>query len=112
MSDSRQKAALTGLQWTLGVVIMIEAVLFVLPSAREGFARTHMPDIVRQVLGWGEIVGCILLLIPRTTVRGAWGLVGIFALAIVIHLLHGILNVGNLVIYTSAAWAIATGKAA
>ena len=112
MSDSRQKAALTGLQWTLGVVIMIEAVLFVLPSAREGFARTHMPDIVRQVLGWGEIVGCILLLIPRTTVRGAWGLVGIFALAIVIHLLHGILNVGNLVIYTGAAWAIATGKAA
>jgi hypothetical protein len=31
-------------------------------------------------------------------------------LAIAIHLLHGIFNVGNLVIYAAAAWAIASGK--
>ena len=93
-------------------MILIEAVLFVMPSARHDFAKTHMPDIVRQVLGWGEIIGAVLLLIPRTAVRGGWFLVGIFVLAIVVHLLHGMYNVGNLVIYTAAAWAVASGKAA
>ena len=57
MSEQRIKTAITGLQWTLGIVILIEAVLFVMPEARHDFARTHMPDILRQVLGWGEIVG-------------------------------------------------------
>lgn len=112
MTEPRMKTALTGLQWTLGLVILVEAILFVTPGASHDFANTHMPDAVRLVLGWGEIAGCILLLIPRTAVRGAWVLVAVFALAIVIHLLHGMLNVGNLVIYTAVAWAIATGKAA
>jgi hypothetical protein len=112
MTEQRMKTALTGLQWTLGLVILIEAVLFVMPSAGHDFARTHMPDFVRQVLGWGEIIGAVLLLIPRTAVRGGWFLVVIFVLAIIIHLLHGTYNVGSLVIYTGAAWAVATSKGA
>lgn len=110
MTEPRTKAALTGLRWTLGVVILIEAILFVLPGARHEFARTHMPDVLRQLLGWSEIVGCILLLIPRTAVRGAWLLIGVFGLAIAVHLLHGMFNVGDLAIYTAAAWASAVGS--
>ena len=110
MTEHRMKCALTGLQWTLGIVILIEAVLFLMPSARHGFARTHVPDILRQVLGWGEIIGAALLLIPRTAVRGAWVLAGIFVLAIIVHLLHGMFNVGSLAVYTAAACAIAIGK--
>jgi hypothetical protein len=110
MADQRSKIALTGLQWTLGVVILIEAVLFLLPSAAHDFARTHMPNAVRLILGFGEIAGSVLLLIPRTEIRGGWVLVAVFVLAIVIHLLHGTYNVGNLVIYAAAAWAIAVGK--
>ncbi len=110
MSAAGTKTALTILQWTLGVVILIEAVLFVLPSAAHEFARTHMPGFVRLVLGWGEIVGCILLLIPKTAVRGAWMLVAVFIMAILIHLLHGAYNIGNLVIYAAAALAVAVGK--
>jgi uncharacterized membrane protein YphA (DoxX/SURF4 family) len=112
MTEQRMKTALAGLQWTLGLVILIEAILFVMPSAGHDFARTHMPDILRQALGWGEIIGAILLLIPRITVCGGWVLVGIFVLAIVIHLLHGMFNVGDLAIYTAAAWAVATGRTA
>lgn len=111
MNEHRMKCALTGLQWTLGLVILIEAVLFLMPSARHDFARTHMPDILRQVLGWGEIIGAVLLLIPRTAVRGAWMLAGIFVLAIVVHLLHGMFNVGSLAVYTAAALVIAESKA-
>jgi hypothetical protein len=110
MADQRSKIALTGLQWTLGVVILIESVLFLLPSAGRDFARTHMPNFVRLILGFGEIAGSVLLLIPRTAIRGGWVLVAVFALAIVIHLLHGMYNIGSLTIYAAAAWAIAVGK--
>ncbi len=112
MTEQRMKTALSGLQWTLGLVILIEAVLFVMPGARHDFARTHMPDIVRQALGWGEIIGAVLMLIPKTAVRGAWILLGVLVLAIGVHLLHGTFNVGSLVIYTAAAWAVAIGHEA
>jgi uncharacterized membrane protein YphA (DoxX/SURF4 family) len=110
MSEQRMKAALTGLRWTLGVVILIEAILFLMPGARQDFSQTHMPDVLRLVLGWGEIIGSILLLIPRTAARGAWMLAGTFVLAMIVHLLHGMPNVGTLAIYTVAAWAVAIGK--
>jgi hypothetical protein len=106
----KAKCGLTVLQWTLGVVVLIEAILFVLPGAAHDFARTHMPGFVRMVLGFGEILGCILLLIPKTTVRGAWLLLAVFIMAILIHLLHGAYNVGNLAVYAAAAFAIAVGK--
>ena len=110
MGFVKTKIALTVLQCALGVVILIEAVLFVMPSAAHDFARTHMPGFIRLFLGFGEILGCVLLLILRTTVRGAWLLVAVFIMAILIHLLHGMYNVGNLVIYAAAAFAIAWGK--
>jgi len=110
MTESHTKTALTVLQWTLGIVILIEAILFVMPNARHGFAQTHMPDALRLVLGWGEIAGCVLMLIPRTTVRGAWLLAGIFSLAILTHLLHSMYNVGGLVVYIAAAWVIAAAQ--
>jgi hypothetical protein len=110
MAAQRTKIALTGLQWTLGLVILIEAIFFLMPVGAHGFSRTHMPNLVRLVLGWGEIIGCILMLIPRTAIRGAWLLAAIFVLAVIIHLLHGMYEVGNLAIYTAAAWAVAVGK--
>jgi hypothetical protein len=110
MSEPRVKAALTGLRWTLGVVILIEAALFLMPGARHDFFRTHMPDVLRLLLGWGEIIGSVLLLMPRTAARGAWILIGAFVLAMIVHLLHGMPNVGTLAIYTAAAWAVAIGK--
>jgi len=108
--SSQTKTALTVLQWALGIVILIEAVRFVLPGAAHDFARTHMPGFIRLVVGFGEIVGCVLLLIPRTAIRGAWLLVAVFVFAILIHLLHGTYGIGNLVIYAAAAFAIAVGK--
>ena len=106
----KAKCGLTVLRWALGVVILIEAVLFVLPGAAHDFARTHMPGFVRLVLGGGEILGGILLLIPKTAIRGAWVLLAVFVMAILIHLLHGMYNVGSLVIYGAAAFAIAVGE--
>lgn len=110
MNASQTKIGLCVLQWALGIVILIEAVMFVLPSATHEFSRTHMPAIVRMIIGWGEIVGAVLLLIPKTTIRGAWLLVAVFVMAILLHLLHGLYGIGNLVIYAAAAFAIAVGR--
>ena len=110
MSTVQSKIALTILRWVFGVVILAEAVQFVMPAGAHAFAGTHLPGFIRLLLGWGEIVGCILLLIPPTAVRGAWLLAGIFTLAIVIHLLHGTYGVGNLVIYTAVAFTLAVSK--
>jgi uncharacterized membrane protein YphA (DoxX/SURF4 family) len=110
MHNSQAKSALGVLRWVLGVVILAEAIQFVLPQAAHQFSRTHMPGAMRLVIGFGEIIGCILLLIPLTAVRGAWLLLGVFTFAIVIHLLEGIYGIGNLVIYAAVAFAIATGK--
>lgn len=110
MSFVKTKIGLCVLQWALGVVILIEAVLFVMPSAAHDFARTHMPSFIRMILGFGEILGSILLLIPQTAIRGAWLLMAVFIMAILLHLLHGMYGIGNLVVYTAAAFAIAVGK--
>ena len=104
------KFGLNILRLSLGIVILIEAVMFVLPSAAHDFTRTHMPGFVRLVLGCGEILGCVLLLIPHTVVRGAWLLLAVFVMAILLHLLHGLYGIGNLVIYAAAAFAIAVSK--
>jgi hypothetical protein len=111
MSANRTQTAFTVLQLALGIVILIEAILFVMPSGAHDFSRTHMPGIVRLILGYGEIIGCVLLLLPKTAIRGAWLLLAVFGFAILLHLLHGLYNVGDLVIYAAAAFAIATGKA-
>jgi uncharacterized membrane protein YphA (DoxX/SURF4 family) len=107
----KPKIGLCVLQYALGIVILIEAVMFVLPSAAHEFAHTHMPAFIRMILGWGEIAGSIVLLIPKTAKSAAWFLFAVFVFAILIHLLHGFYNVGNLVIYAAAAFAIAVAKA-
>jgi type II secretory pathway component PulF len=104
------KCGLTALKYALGIVILIEAILFVLPDAAHSFSRTHMPGIVRMILGFGEILGSVLLLVPQSTVRGAWLLLAVFVFAILLHLLHGMYGIGNLVVYAAAAFAIAVGK--
>jgi len=106
----KSKIGICVLQYALGISILIQAVMFVLPSAAHDFARTHMPALVRMVIGWGEIIGSVLLLIPQTAIRGAWLLLAVFVMAILLHLLHGMYNVGSLVVYAAAAFAIAAGK--
>jgi uncharacterized membrane protein YphA (DoxX/SURF4 family) len=103
----KQKLAMRVLRYGLGSVILIEAILFLLPNRAYDFPRSHMPAMVRLILGWGEIAGCILLLMPKTAIRGAWLLFAVFIMAILIHWLHGQYNIGCVVIYAAVAFAIA-----
>ena len=110
MSWPKARIGLCVLQYSLGVAILIMAVRFLLPSAAHDFARTGMPGFVRLLIGFGEILGSVLLLIPGAVVRGAWLLFAVFVMGILLHLLHRSTDVGNLVIYAAAAFAIAMGR--
>ena len=110
MTNLTSKCGLTALRLALGIVVLVEAVLFVRPGAAQEFARLQMPHLIRAVLGYGEILGGVLLLIPQTAVRGAWLILGIFTFAGLVHLLHGMYGVGNLVVFAAAAFAIAVSR--
>jgi hypothetical protein len=102
---------LTVLRWSLAVVILVEALLFLFSSVgRHEFASTHLPNGIRLFLGITELAGAILLMLPRMVAAGGWLLMFSFLGAIVIHLLHGMPNVGSLVIYAAAAWTVASSN--
>lgn len=103
--------ALCVLQWCLGMVILIEAALFLFgPGSHHAFGATLIPNVFRLILGWAEIAGAVLLLIPQTASRGARLLLIVFVLAIVLHLLHGLYNVGSLIVYSASAWVLVQNK--
>jgi len=98
MIKLKQSAALFILRTSLSLVVMVEAVLFLFygsPGAHD------VPAPVRLVLGWGEISGALLFLIPRTVFIGGSLLIVIFVFAVLIHLAHGQFE-GALVIYIAA----------
>lgn len=109
MNIQRDRAAIIGLQWTLGLVVLIEAGFFAFAQAEiHSFGKTGLPHSLRLVIAFSEIVGAVLFLIPRTVVVGSWLLVAVFLGAAAIHLLHGFGNIGGLFIYAAAAFVVMT----
>ena len=106
------KLALIGLQGSLGLIILVEAAWLALaPAQIRAFAHTGLPDWVRIVLAWGELLSALLFLIPRTMIVGGWGLLLAFLFAAGLHLLHGRMDVGALVIYSAAVLVVITREA-
>ncbi len=106
--DTRiQKIALAALQWILGLTLLIEAVPFAFaPASAHAFSKTGLPDWIRLVEAWGEMLTAFLFLIPGTLMIGGWGLIVFLVAAILIHLLHGSYNVLPLVVYCAATFAV------
>jgi hypothetical protein len=58
---------------------------------------------IRLVLSGSEMLAAALFLVPATTVAGAYLLLGIFGLAIIIHALHGdVSGMETLIVYAAA----------
>jgi len=103
MIKLKQSFALAILRMSLALVVMVQAVLFLVSSSLSG---AHLvPAPTRFVLGWGEIGGALLFLMPPTLVIGGWLLMVIFAFALLIHLAHGQFE-GALVIYIAAVFTV------
>ena len=112
----KTRTALTVLQWVLGLVILEVSARFAFSaSAARAFAATGMPNAVHIVLAWSEMVAAVIFLIPKAlapkaTIIGGWLLLTILAFAVVVHLLHGWFDVGVLVLYAAATWAVMAGS--
>ena len=103
MNQQIKKLSVSGLQWTLGLVVLLESVHFTLSaSAGHQFAKTGLPQWIRPALGGSEVVAALLFLVPAASSVGGYLLLFIFAIAIGIHFLHGQFDVGGLVVYGMA----------
>ncbi len=111
MTPNHRPAALCVLQWALGMVILAESAHFAFSAeAAHAFAKTVLPGFLRPALAWTEIAAAILFLVPCASVIGGRFLIVVLGLTIVLHLLHGWFEVGALLVYAAAAWAVIAEK--
>jgi hypothetical protein len=101
--------AIAALRIVLGIVVLVQSVQALLP--RGTGLHSSLLARVLPVLAGVEILGALLMLVPRTARVGAGVLIGVFAAAILLHGLHGDWNVGGLVVYTACAWVVLTSAA-
>lgn len=112
MTQEANKLARTGLQWSLGLVLIYQCSRLIFSvGAAHSFERTHLPQWFRIAIGSVELLGTILFLIPPAVVAGGRLLLATFGVAAIVHILHGQPDVGYLVIYAMAVLVVTTGRA-
>lgn len=112
MRQDPTRTALVVLRWVLGLVLLEESARFAFsPGAARAFAATGMPNIVHLGLAWSEMLASAVFLIPKATIMiiGGWFLLTVLGFAVVVHLLHGWFDVGPLLVYAAATWAVMAG---
>ena len=103
MKSLNKRTAVLGLQWTVGVVLIVESLRLALdPVAARHFARSDMPLWLRPALAWTEIAAAVLFLVPFTMMLGGYLLLVIFVVAALLHIFHGEFDVGVLFVYGMA----------
>jgi hypothetical protein len=93
------------LRWSVGLVVLWQSWLTFHGTLGKLHAPGHPAALahVRLVLSGAEMIAAILFLLPITAAVGGYGLLAIFALAIVIHALHGdVSGLETLVVYGAA----------
>ena len=107
MKGQVSKTALLGLQWSLGVVIFIQAALLSRSEIQfAGHAGIH--HWIRIVLAWSEMPACVLFLVPRAMKLGTLLLIAVLALAALVHMLQSNFQIGGLLIYAAAVAVVAS----
>jgi len=110
MKHSAHDLAKTGLQWSLGLVLIYECSrLLFAHGAAQAFAKTHLPQWFRAAIAAVELLGAVLFLLPPTMLAGGRVLLGTFLVVAVVHFLHGQPEIGYLVIYGMAVLTVMTG---
>jgi hypothetical protein len=68
------------------------------------------PHHALLLLGLAELAAAVLFLIPRTVRLGGFALIAVFAVAALLHVLHGEYSVGFLAVYGAAALAVVANR--
>ena len=107
MARDKRELSICVLRYIVGVVIVIESVITAIQyQAVAASSHIGLPSEFVLILASTEAAAAILLLIPRTLKIGAIALIVVFGVAAVVHLLHGQHDIGNLIIYAAATWAV------
>jgi uncharacterized membrane protein YphA (DoxX/SURF4 family) len=110
MTWNVRNCARTGLQWSLGLVLIYECSRLLFYSGAVRAAQSaHLPHVLVLAIAAVELAGAILFLIPPTMRAGGKILIGTFLVAAVVHIIHGQPDVGYLLIYGMAVLTIITG---
>ena len=107
MTGPRTAVAIRILHWTVGLVILLESCRTLHGALLHWHNAGHGAVLlwVRLVLSSVEIVAALLFLAPWTIIPGAYLLLGIFAVAVVIHALHGdFAGLEFLILYATAVY--------
>ena len=105
MSLGGRRRPLLALRMILGLVVVWQSVVTLLAGFHAGSWHEHLAPVVRG-LAVVEIVAALLFLIPATARVGGRLLMGVFAIAIALHALHGEWGFGALVVYATAVWVV------
>jgi hypothetical protein len=109
MKTQVSKTALLALQWSVGVVLFIEAALLAYSKTEIHFSgHPGIHHWIRLALAWAEMLACLVFLIPRTMKQGATLLIIVLALAALVHALHGNFEIGGLLIFAAAVAVVAS----
>ncbi len=104
MTKWTTKRTIEALRWVLGVVVLWASCRFLwsmVVTMHEMPDSGHAGPHVWILLGLAsvEIVAAIMFLAPVVNVAGSYLLLGVFACAIVLHVLRGQFDVGFLLVY-------------
>ncbi len=107
MTRNARSLARTGLQWSIGLVLIYECSrLLFYSGAIHAAKEVHLPHVLVLAIAATELLGAILFLIPPTVHAGGKVLIGTFLVAGIVHILHGQPDIGYLVIYGMAVLTI------
>ena len=110
MSPGSRRGPLLALRVVLGLVVVWQSVMTLLAGFQAGSWHAHIALVVRG-LAVVEIAAALLFLIPATARVGGWLLLGVFAIAIAFHALHGEWGFGALIVYATAVWVVLAEQA-
>jgi hypothetical protein len=105
MNPTLKRLAIPLLHWSVGLVVLWQSYR-TFHAAYANFAsagHTAVLNRIRLGLSGSEIIAAILFLVPPTTFVGGYFLLALFALAILIHTLHGDFSgIETLCVYAAA----------
>lgn len=84
------------------MVVIWESLRFAISGSHLA-QRLNLPSWTAPVLGGVEVVAAVLFLIPGVRRIGGYSLLVIFAIAALLHILHGQFEIGGLIVYGAAA---------
>jgi hypothetical protein len=109
MKITVSKATLLTLQWSLGIILFLEADLLAFSGSEIQFSGQHgVHHWIRLALAWSEMLACLTFLLPHAVKYGAGLLLIVFASAALVHVLHGDFQIGNLFILAAAVAVVAS----